>query len=128
MTRHYTKRRSKEEYDNVMNLYSNGYKIVDIVKLTGISRACISNWVNGRSGTSFKNHNLYGFGSRLGADSDPLEYLKSLNPEISEDLRNNIYSYIFGLYLGDGHIAKYARTKSLTIDMDIKYNMFKCLV
>lgn len=122
MAGHCTKRKSKEEYDTVMKMHSEGIRIVDIVKITGLKRGCVSNWIHNYTGKSFSFDSSYGFGSRVPDDADPIQYLNNLNPIIPNILRNKLYSYILGLYLGDGYICKYALTKRLCIAMDAKYH------
>ena len=106
--------KNHETYLKVMKLKSEGMRICDIVRITGLGRSCISNWINRESKPKFT--------SSLELTSNPIEFLQSLNRNIDDSLRNSTYSFILGLYLGDGCIARNTRTKQLSIALDKKYH------
>jgi hypothetical protein len=108
--------KTKEQHDEVMKLKAEGYRVVDIVNKTGLTRSCINNWVNRGS----KIHNEQNIKPKL-TNLHPIEYLNSLNKEIEQNLRYSLYSYILGLYLGDGCIGELRKTKRLAISLDKKY-------
>lgn len=110
-----------DTYNKVMELYSTGSKIHEIIELTGLSRNCISGWVRKVSGKRYVELDRSGYGAKMASGYDPIEYLVKLNPHIHNELRYELYSYILGMYLGDGTITKYPRTKRLVISLDVKY-------
>lgn len=104
-----TKSISEEKYNEAIRLFSFGYKIVEVSKLTGINRSTLSNWIvrNGRI--------------KKQIDTDiPLNYLMSFKDGFTEQDKKD-YSYLLGLYLGDGCIYKLKRTEKITITLDKKY-------
>jgi len=92
----------KEKFDLIIELYSNGLNKSQISKITGIPRTTVRDWIN-KSPQKFVDKIF-----------NPLEFLT--NEKISN------YSYILGLYLGDGFINKCKRTYRLRISLDKKYN------
>jgi len=126
MTKKSTLRKSKEDYYNVIRLKESGMRIVDICRETGLGRSCVNNWCRGANGKTFTGKSKYN--RRISTDSNPVEYLKSLNSEISDEVRYKCYSYLLGLYFGDGHIARFERTKRLSVTLDVKYRTLNQLV
>lgn len=112
-----TKRKSKEEYEKVIELHKKGLKIVDIIKETGLKRSCINNWIRGVNGKSFSDTYIKNVEDKHIAN--PIDFLKYLNNE--NTLLNYEYSYVLGLYLGDGNISSNSRTKQFNITLDKKY-------
>jgi len=110
--------KSDEQYRQVIELKQSGMKIFEIVKITGLTRGCVNNWI--RRGSPLHEGKLKKF-QELDSETTPLEYLKTLNESLTESERNSAYSFILGMYLGDGCIYKYLRTKQLTIALDKKY-------
>jgi hypothetical protein len=102
----------RAKYDEVMEMLSTGMKISEIALATGINRSSISNWKQrkGRSLTKTVSHD------GEGAD----QYLKTFIENMNESRRLD-YSYLLGLYLGDGCIYEFPRTYRLTITLDKKY-------
>lgn len=133
MVKKSTKRKSVAEYNSAMDSYSSGMSIKDISEKMKINRSTISNWVCGATGVSYTSKVKHY--SKLPNEYDPVKFMQSLNPSITNEHRNNVYSYILGLYLGDGCINKFARTKRLNVSCDEKYpelnnhisNMFEYL-
>ena len=120
MTKKSTKRKTVEEYEYSMELYSNGSSIKEISDKLEINRSTISNWVRGATGKSFTSK--VKFNSRLVDTYDSIEFMRNLNPSTSDTIRFNVYSYLLGLYFGDGCIYKYPRTKRFNITLDTKYS------
>lgn len=106
-----TKPIDESKYVEVMKLLETGMKISDIAKLTGINRSSISNWKcrKGRGTYLTPTEGL-----------TPVEYLHLLRDGWS-DVDAEDYSYILGLYLGDGCIYSMPRTKIITFTLDKKY-------
>lgn len=107
-----TKMLDNAKYEAVMEMLSTGIKISEIALATGINRSTISNWKqrNGR--------NLIKTVSHDGEGAD--RYLKTFIGDMNESRRLD-YSYLLGLYLGDGCIYKLPKTYKLTITLDKKY-------
>lgn len=105
-----TRPKSIEQYEKVIELYSSGTKIHEIVKMTGLGRSCINNWIiRGRKNTK----------TTINA-TNPIEYLKELNSNNDELKTFSYYSFLFGLYLGDGCLS-ISRVATLSIALDKKY-------
>lgn len=109
------KSKSREAYLNVLKLNAEGKRICDIVRITGIGRSCVNNWINRKQKPKFV--------TAIEIPSNPIDFLRYLNNNIDDSLRNSTYSFILGMYLGDGCIARNTRTKQLTIALDKKYNI-----
>lgn len=97
--------RTKEEYELVCKLYCEGYNKSQIEKETGIPRGTVKDWLKSKP----KNF------EKIEQDS-----------ELKKEIINNRnlhkhYSYILGLYLGDGYINKCKRTFRIRIFLDVKY-------
>lgn len=87
-----------------IKLYNEGLNLSKISKKLGISRSTIRYWTSGKIKSNiFK--------------------LKNFNPQeyIIENKIQSVYSYILGLYLGDGYINKQGRTYKIRIFLDGKY-------
>jgi hypothetical protein len=108
-----TKMLDNAKYEAVMEMLSTGIKISEIAFATGINRSTISNWKqrNGR--------NLIKTVSHDGEGAD--RYLKTFIENMNESRRAD-YSYLLGLYLGDGCIYRLPKTYKLTITLDNKYD------
>lgn len=111
------KYKTKEQYEEVIKLKADGHTVKRIVELTGLTRSCVNNWVNRGS----KIHTGISKCNTKVLDKTPIEYLNSLNPNISNEERYSTYSYLLGLYFGDGCIGRVGRTKCLLISLDKKY-------
>jgi hypothetical protein len=107
-----------DRYLEVMTLKAQNVRIVDIVRQTGLTRSCVNNWVNRGSRINERILNNNGV---LTIIADPIEYIKSLNPNNSETDSFRSYSFILGLYFGDGCISRTGRSKQLSIALDKKY-------
>jgi len=78
----------------VLKLREDGRSLTEIVKETGLGKNTIKRWL--KKGYSIKK--------------------KNFSLDFSEDKKEN-YSYILGLYLGDGHIVKAKRVYKLGITL-----------
>lgn len=108
------------EYNEVMELLKLEPNMMEVSRRTGIKWSTLRNWKIGRS----KSHELYQINRPFRTintkkdDLTAVEYLTSLNPSLSEEARNSYYSFILGLYLGDGCISQ----NVLNIYLDKKYD------
>src|ERR1035437_5760027 len=129
MTRHSTKKKSVEEYNLAIELYSKSVRIVEISKLLKLPQSTITNWVHGRNSKMYYNAiNGIVLRVKISNDSYPIKYLKSLNISIDDNLRNSVYSLILGLYMGDGTINRLIRSKRFSIYLDNKYEKMNELI
>jgi len=94
--------RNEKEFLNAIELKKQGLNNSEISKLLNIPRTTISGWC--RKSPNFKKIN----------ELDPKAYISDNNLE-------KTYSYILGLYLGDGYINKMPRTYKLRIFNDAQY-------
>jgi len=111
-------RTTKEEYDNIMKLLETN-NMMEVSRITGIKWSTIRNYKTGRSkcAEEFKES----LGHVIKKYATGKDYLISLNNNITEETAYAYYSFILGLYLGDGCISKLPRTKKLSIYLDLKY-------
>lgn len=72
--------KNHESYLEVMKLKAEGMRICDIVHVTGLSRSCVNNWVNREQKPKFA--------TKPDIDSNPIDFLRSLNSNIDDSLRN----------------------------------------
>ena len=89
--------RTEKDYDNVILLNENKHTIRGISKITGISRGTVSKWLKQKP-----------------------KYLNDIFDNIVNNLKDE-YSYLLGIYLGDGYINKTEKTYRLRISLDKKY-------
>lgn len=113
------KYKTNEQHAEVMKLHSNGMRIVDIVSLTGLTRSCVNNWIN--RGSKIHGNTAQLKYSRLDPEN-PIDSLRIKTSSDDVDKMYSAYSFVLGMYLGDGCISKVGRTKSLQIALDMKYN------
>lgn len=90
--------RSRDEVRLVESLAEEGFGPPEISRATGIPRSTIRYWLAG------------GYGRRARR--------REIGPR---DVSSREYAYLFGLYLGDGHIARMPRTYRLDIAQDTRY-------
>lgn len=102
--------RTEKEYQKVINFKDVGLNNCEISKILNIPRTTINDWIKNKPNfNKFQKTNF-----------NPKKYIEDNN-------LNETYSYILGLYLGDGYINKMKRTYKLRIVNDVKYsklNMF----
>lgn len=101
--------RTKEEFNIVVDLKKKGYNKSQISKITKIPRSTISDWLN--NDVLFEKKEKY-----------------NINEHLKSKESRELYSYVLGLYLGDGHINKMKRTWRLRIFMDSKYDNLNSFV
>ena len=98
---------SPEEVEAVKRLFEAGWNNCQVARWTGIPLSTIWNWRNGLT----PRYSPTGVGKRPSrcprCDGIPLD--------------EAAYSYLLGLYLGDGHIVVGPRTSRLSIYQDARY-------
>jgi len=103
--------RSREEVERVLDLASQGLSQSEIARHTGIPRLTISGWVRGQL------PRWHGNGQRGQRSCRTCGH-----PEHrATDLDRAAYSYLLGMYLGDGYIARFPRSGCLRITLDSRY-------
>jgi len=96
--------RTMDEYNNALKLRDNGLNNSQISRELNIPRRTIIDWVSGK----IKIKDRY--------------YKNITSDQIIDTIsKEKSYSYILGVYLGDGHITKMARTYRIRIFQDTKY-------
>lgn len=94
--------RPAAEFFKVQQLLAQGHSQREVSELTGISRACIANWSAGR---------LPRWVSRVRTSPGICpDCGRELHPVAGENERT--YTYLLGLYLGDGTIFRSGHSKS----------------
>ena len=97
--------RSRDEFDAVQRLIAAGVNDCAIARQTGIPRPTVRDWRTRRPRALRPNTST----SPCGIDHD------------FSALTANAYSYLLGLYLGDGCISRHPRAWCLRISLDTKY-------
>ena len=107
--------RSYDEYKQILELWELGINKKAIARYTGIPRATVRDCINRYS-------TLEQLNQWSEENSKPL-LLKILTREIEGDHQDILkaYSYMLGLYLGDGNIVKMRRIYRLRITLDARY-------
>ena len=95
----------KNKYETMCNLHDSGKTKLEIASILGVDRGTVTKWLKE------KPKNI-----------DRLDFLSIIKNE------NKIYSYILGLYLGDGYINKTDRAYRLRIFLDKKYSFLNDFV
>ena len=90
--------RSRQEFELVRNLAADGLNQSQIARRTGIPRLTVSGWLRAPP----RRH--------LGHVSEPQQPVDAA-----------AYSYLLGMYLGDGHLARFPRAWALRIALDSRY-------
>jgi hypothetical protein len=116
------KRTSIIDFNSYLKIKDSGMSIIDMSILLQVPKTTIRDWVSGRSGSKY----LKTISSE--EPIDPVLQLTQLNPSLSNEERYSIYSFILGLYLGDGCIVKIRTTKRFGITLDKKYDKLNSLV
>jgi hypothetical protein len=98
--------RTKKEYLKAQQLKNQGLNNSEISKILNIPRPTISGWFNTK--LKLRKKDVY-----------------TLNPKnfIIENNLQNTYSYILGLYLGDGYINKIKNSYRLRIFNTVEYKL-----
>lgn len=94
----------KNVFNQTLKLYNEGYNLSQISRELNINRTTIRFWINGK----YK------------IDRNSVDNFIPKNYIIENNLQE-IYSYILGLYLGDGYINKQGRTYKIRFFLDAKY-------
>ena len=96
--------RNIEEYTEIKRLFESGFSKRKISKITQIPRRTITDWINKGFQPLTKSFKF-----------------KEFKPERFIENNEKDYAFLFGFYLGDGHINKCARTYRLRMFNDNKY-------
>lgn len=96
--------RQKQDLESVLQLLADGKNDCQVSQLTNVPRSTVRDWRAGRYLTS----------SRRGVDIEACVH-------DFEGLPAREYSYLLGMYLGDGYIAKDRRVYRLRIVCDTRY-------
>lgn len=99
--------RSAGEVHRARELFEHGISVSELARRTGIPRTTLHDWVRD------------GFPPRYGR-AKPLEEGCDPCPSVL-NLEEEPYSYLLGLYLGDGCIATHPRSYKLRISLDQRY-------
>jgi hypothetical protein len=91
--------RSREEFELVRQLASEGLNCSEISRRTGIPRLTVSGWLR----------------------APPRRHLEKETKGEPPPLDAAAYSYLLGMYLGDGHVASFPRAWCLRIALDARY-------
>jgi transcriptional regulator with XRE-family HTH domain len=91
--------RSREEVEEVLDLAAQGLNQPEIARRTGIPRLTVSGWLRGKLPGRHETPRVDGRAT----------------------LNGPAYSYLLGMYLGDGHLTHFARTLRLQIYLDSRY-------
>jgi transcriptional regulator with XRE-family HTH domain len=95
--------RSREEVEQVLTLAAEGLTKSAIARATGVSRATVRDWLAGHIPRS--------------ATAGPT----AERPWEAESFAQLSYSYLLGLYLGDGYLSPSGRATSFRIFFDARY-------
>jgi Homeodomain-like domain-containing protein len=105
--------RSAAEVDRVLQLAEDGHNQCEIARRTGIPRRTINDWVDGRTPVLRSEHDDHGRPCR------GCNLALELKDPVFRD-----YSYLLGMYLGDGCISQHARgVFRLRITLDRRYQL-----
>jgi len=103
--------RTKNEFKTVLLLKNDGLNDCEIARITSIPRRTIQGWI--KTPPKIFTDNII---------NNRYYYNNELKEQIINDINlKKIYSYILGLYLGDGCIDILSRTLRLRIFLDAKY-------
>ena len=91
----------------MLNLAGQGLSQSEIARRTGIPRLTVSGWLRGKIPRSHR--------------AVAVEGSKDPRPHQAAAFNGSAYSYLLGMYLGDGHLTRFPRTLRLQIDLDSRY-------
>lgn len=111
------------EYNEAIELLKLEPNMMEVSRQTGINWNTLRNWKLGKSKSyeEFYLNKVLQQPTHRREIKNPIEYLASLNSSLVPENRNAYYSFILGLYLGDGCISK-NKSFSLDIYLDKKYD------
>lgn len=97
--------RPQDEFDRVAELAAEGLSRSEISRRTGVPRLTVSGWLR---------------------DAPPSHRVRACNAcgHAGHGIAwvdRAVYSYLLGMYLGDGHIARFSRAWCLRIVLDCRY-------
>jgi hypothetical protein len=98
--------RTREQVREVLRLAAEGLDVGAIVRRTGVPRTTVLRWTGGRP-------------PRF--DAPEAATCAGCGHAAHDDIDAAAYSYVLGLYLGDGHLAPFPRTQCLRIYLDARY-------
>lgn len=98
--------RSREELRAVRALAADGHAAPAISRLTGVPRQTVVRWLAGRP-------------PRF--DEPDARTCPRCGHPAHDALDEPAYCHLLGLYLGDGHVAKFPRTYRLAVYLDLRY-------
>ena len=109
---------SRETVSEALHLAAQGLNSCEIARRTGVARATVRDWRAGKLPHSFvRKRSLYG---RIGQPGDSCA--RCGGDRHCHDRLSTAYTYLLGMYLGDGHISHGARDVfRLRIALDVKY-------
>lgn len=114
-----------EAYCKVLELKKLGKTANEISNELNVNIHSINNWNKGKGILKYEKK-IRGEYARIkidkGVNISPIDYLLMISKISDHSELFKIYSYIFGLYLGDGNITNFKRTKALCITLDNKYS------
>lgn len=103
--------RPRQEVDLVLRLAGRGLSQAEIARRTGIPRGTLGGWLRGAVPLRHRDPIPGGrFCSSCGHRQHD-----------AERLDEGAYSYLLGMYLGDGHIARFPRASCLRVTLDARY-------
>ena len=103
--------RSLDDYHSVMALDARGYNRSQIARETGVNRRTVIDWVTGRGPRAFRA--VEGGTGCCSVCGHPEHDSSALDAQQ--------YSYLLGIYLGDGYVATMRRTSCLRVFMDSRH-------
>ena len=103
--------RSKKEFETVLSLIAEGRNDCEVARITGVPRSTVRDWRSGRFGDS----------RRPPTDGDAQDHRCQGGHDFS-GLPTRAYTYLLGMYLGDGCISESRRgVTRLRIVCDARY-------
>lgn len=116
---------SKEDYDSVIKYKELGLSSGKVSELVDVPLSTIKNWFKGVGEIQYsdefvRQRELDSVGYDIKTKQDFLNFVSRFN-NLEPDICIALYSYLFGLYLGDGNIYDFGKTERLSYALDNKY-------
>lgn len=108
--------RTKEEFETVRKLLDEGLNSIEISNITGVPSPTIREW------KQKPPKSLTGETDIVGCKNCKETIISVKERVIADENLHSAYSYLLGLYFGDGCISKHPRTYRLRIALDKKYD------